>query len=259
MNKKVDKHKVAVVTGGASGIGFEIVTKFLEDGFRVAFFSSTTDKVIAAETALKQRFDPDRLLAASLDIVDLIALDAFWTRLIETWGGASVLVNNAGISPKRHGMRIPFHNIPIDEWNRVISVNLTGAFRCSQRAIPAMVKRGYGRIAMIGSLAGRAPPRLAGSSYVASKGGLTALVKSIVAEYSSDGITANTVCPGSIATEMMGDPDSKQNAAALARIPIGRLGSGREIAEIVKFLCSSEGAFVTGASIDANGGEYTAP
>lgn len=251
-----DEHRVAVVTGGTYGIGLDVVKTFLDAGYKTAFFGRSAEKVSKNTAELINVYGDDNVLSATLDIADTQSLSKFWKEVDEKWNGASVLVNNAGISPKENGIRTPLHKIPIDEWNQVLAVNLTGAFCCTQFSLPRMVERGYGRVVMIGSIANRALPQLAGASYVASKGGLTSLMNSIVAEYSEYGITANTVCPGSIATTMLGNLDTKANRNALKRIPVNRFGSATEIASTVKFLCSEEASFINGASVDVNGGEY---
>jgi 3-oxoacyl-[acyl-carrier protein] reductase len=139
----------------------------------------------------------------------------------------------------------------------VLRVNLTGALLCCQQVLPGIVQARHGRIVLIGSLAGRTTPKIAGASYVASKSALVGLARSIVSEYSPHGITANTICPGRIISEMSGPPDTPGNRAALTRIPIGRLGEPQDIARVVELLVRPESDFINGAIIDVNGGEFT--
>ncbi|MCO0638191.1 SDR family oxidoreductase, partial [Lutimaribacter sp. EGI FJ00014] len=164
---------------------------------------------------------------------------------------------NAGYSPKRNGGRVRVEDVDPDEWQDVLSINLTGALVCCRCALPGMVKRRSGIIVFIGSLAGRTIPRIAGAAYAASKSGLLGLSRSIVSEYAQFGITANTVAPGRIATDMAGPTDSPANREALSRIPIGRLGHAEDIARAVLVLAAPQADFINGAVLDVNGGEFT--
>jgi 3-oxoacyl-[acyl-carrier protein] reductase len=173
------------------------------------------------------------------------------------WQAPSALVCNAGFSPKGPAGRVPLAEIDLAEWNDVLAVNLTGALLCCQSVLPAMVQRQFGRIVLIGSLAGRTMPRIASAGYVAAKSALAGLARSIVSEYSRHGITANTICPGRIITEMTGPAEMPANQAALERIPLGRLGTPEDIARVVEFVLRLDSGFINGAIIDVNGGEFT--
>ncbi|MGO4741599.1 3-oxoacyl-ACP reductase FabG [Bosea sp. 2KB_26] len=249
--------RVAVVSGGSSGIGLATAEALLEAGWAVALFSQRRAHVEKAEEALAGRFDRSAVLADTLDLRDPAAILAFFGDVSSRLGCIDALVCNAGFSPKRQGGRAPLAEIPLDEWNDVLSVNLTGAMLCCQAVLPGMVARRHGRIVLIGSLAGRTQPRIAGASYAASKAALAGLARSIVSEYAQHGITANTIAPGRIVTEMTGDPSSPANQAALSRIPSARLGRPEDIARAVLFLCAPEAGFVNGAILDINGGEFT--
>ncbi len=144
----------------------------------------------------------------------------------------------------------------LDEWNAVLSVNLTGAMLCCQAALPGMVAQGFGRVVFVGSIAGRALPKIAGAAYVTSKAALAGLARSLVVRYAAHGITINLVAPGRIATALAGPRDSAVNRAAVARIPAGRMGEPEEVAAVIGFLASDEAAYVNGATLDVNGGEY---
>ena len=251
--------RTAVVTGGSAGIGFAIVERLLCDGYRVGFFGSNARRVEAARTQLLSAgISEADCFAQAVDLRSAAAIENFFAETVERFGPAALLVNNAGISPKQDGRRIPAHETPLAQWQDVMAVNLTGAFLCCQQVLPAMKASGYGRIVMIGSIAARSWPRFAGAAYVASKAGLAGLTRSLATEYGGLGITTNTVAPGNIATGMTGDPDSPQNRAALQQIPAGRLGLPRDLPGIVAFLCSEEAGFINGATIDVTGGEYMA-
>jgi len=247
---------VTVVTGGTTGIGLAVVRRFLTAGHRVAWLGQNRARVAATQAALTAEFGADHVYAATVDLRDGAAIRGFAGDVATLWALPGILVANAGISPKRNGARVPFAEIGLDEWNDVLSVNLTGAMLCCQAVAPGMAARGFGRIILIGSIAARAMPRLAGASYVASKTALSGLARSLVAEYAGQGVTINTVAPGNILTDMLGDAASPANQAALARVPAGRLGMPDDIAAVVAFLASPEAAFVNGAVIDVNGGEY---
>lgn len=249
--------KFAVVSGGSSGIGFECVRRLLATGWDVAFFSHSADRTRAAELAIRNelRFDGS-LLSGAADLRDHSSIRAFFSRVRAELGPISGLVCNAGYSPKGPAGRVALSEIDLDEWNEVMKVNLTGTLLCCQLSLPDMTQLGSGRIVLIGSLAARTMPRIAGASYVASKSALVGLARSIVGEYSSRGITANTVCPGRILTEMTGAPDAPANRSALERIPIGRLGRPTDIARVVEFLMQENSDFINGSIIDVNGGEF---
>jgi 3-oxoacyl-[acyl-carrier protein] reductase len=247
---------IAIVTGGTSGIGLACAQRLLTTGHRVAIFSQQASRVAEASAMLIDRFGNEQVYAETVDIRRGVEVERFFGRVRERWGLPSVLVCSAGYSPKRKGARLRFHDIPLDEWNDVLSVNLTGAMVCCQIAAPAMASRGFGRIVFIGSVAARTMPRIAGASYVASKAGLVGLARTLVNEYASQGVTVNVVAPGRILTEMTMPSDSSANQAALARIPAGRLGQPDDVAAAVEFLTSSKASFVNGAILDVNGGEF---
>jgi 3-oxoacyl-[acyl-carrier protein] reductase len=250
---------VGVVSGGSSGIGLAVVGRLLSEGWRVAFFSQQSTRVEDAQSDLAARHGADRVLSRTVDLREPAAVVSFLRDVEEAWGRIDALVCNAGFSPKGPRGRMPLAEIPLAEWNDVLAVNLTGAMVCCQAVLPGMASRRRGRIVFIGSLAGRTTPRIAGASYSASKSGLTGLMRAIVSEYSQAGVTANTICPGRILTEMAGDPGSPANQAALARIPCGRFGQPEDVARLVSFLIADDADFINGATIDLNGGEFAAP
>jgi 3-oxoacyl-[acyl-carrier protein] reductase len=247
---------VAVVSGGSSGIGLATVETLLGAGWRVAFFSQQAARVAEAERALSQRFPSDRVMAAVVDLRDSDAVRGFFQDVASHWQAPAGLVCNAGISPKGPEGRIPLAKTDLGEWDDVLRVNLTGALLCCQAVLPGMVQAGQGRIVIIGSLAGRSLPRIAGAAYVASKSALGGLTRSLVSEYSHHGITANLVCPGRILGDMAGAPDSPTNRAVLERVPIGRLGKPIDVARVVEFLLRPGSDFINGTIIDVNGGEF---
>jgi 3-oxoacyl-[acyl-carrier protein] reductase len=231
----------------------------LQEGWRVAFFSQQAARVEAAQHELGSTYGADRVTSLTVDLREPPRVIAFLREVQSAWGSIDALICNAGFSPKGPSGRTPLAEIPLAEWNDVLAINLTGAMACCQAVLPGMATRRRGRIVFIGSLAGRTTPRIAGASYAASKSGLTGLMRVIVSEHSAAGITANTICPGRILTEMAGDPNSPANQAALARIPCGRFGRPEDVARLVSFLVAEDAGFINGATIDLNGGEFVAP
>jgi 3-oxoacyl-[acyl-carrier protein] reductase len=250
---------IALVSGGSSGIGLACVQRLLGEGWRVAFFSQDARRIEQVRAPLEAAHGTDRVFAAAVDLRVADDVKAFVGRVQTKWGAVDALIANAGFSPKRASGRTTLQDIALAEWQDVLSVNLTGAMLCCQAVLPGMVARNRGRIVFIGSVAGRTLPRIAGASYVASKSALVGLMRSIVSEYAASGITANTICPGRILSEMTGDATSPNNVAALARIPSGRLGSPDDIARAVSFFVADDAGFVNGAILDVNGGEFLPP
>lgn len=250
--------RVALVTGGASGIGLAIVRRLLDDGLRVAFVARSDRHVVEALDQLGP--DESRLMADAIDVSRDESMMAFVDRVRRRWDDVMVLVNNAGISPKRSDPAMPWiAQTSLQEWREVLGVNLSGPFGLMRLVAPAMIKRRAGRIVNIGSLAGRAVPQIAGPHYAASKAGLVGLTRAIARDLAPFGVTVNCIAPGRILSGMAGPPDSETNRAALSRIPLGRFGTADEVAGLVSFLVGSPAAaFLTGATIDFTGGEFAA-
>jgi len=245
-----------VISGGTTGIGLACAKRLLNDGCRVAIFSQNTRHVTEAVKVLSAEFGPDAVFGDMVDLQFPEQIATFFSRVKDHWAAPQILVCNAGYSPKRPDGRVPFQELSLEEWNDVLNINLTGAMLCCQAASQGMIDAGFGRIVLIGSVAGRTLPRIAGARYVASKAGLVGLARALVSELSCHGRTVNTIAPGRILTGMTGPEDSAANKSALERIPVGRLGHPEDIAEAVAFLTSKKSGFVNGAIIDVNGGEF---
>lgn len=250
-------NQVAIVSGGSTGIGLATVRALRAAGMKVGLFSSSAHKVEAAVTTLRSEPGPD-IHADVVDIGDYEAVAAFHADVAAQLGAVSALVCNAGVSPKRDGKRIPLHETTSQEWDAVISVNCTGAFNCARASLPSMMARRYGRIVLVGSVAARATPKLAGAAYVASKSALSGLMRSLISEYSCYGVTCNVVAPGNVVTDMVASLSADQLAKIATRVPAGRLGTPEDIALIIEMLCRPGAGFVNGAVIDVNGGEFVA-
>ncbi|KAA0693721.1 SDR family NAD(P)-dependent oxidoreductase [Neorhizobium sp. P12A] len=251
-------HRVVVVSGGTTGIGLATAQRFLKSGHKVAVCGHSPDAVKAAQETLAAFTDADSILVARTDLRNEGEVEAFFAEVTEHLGPVSVLVCCAGISPKgSDGRPSRLGSTVKNEWDDVLSVNLTGAMLCCRAVLPQMQACHFGRIVLVGSLAGRTRPRIAGAAYAASKAALAGLSRIIVTQYGGDGITSNVIAPGRILTAMTGPADGASNREALARIPSGRLGTVDDVAAAVTFLASDEAGFINGAILDVNGGEFT--
>jgi len=249
---KNNSMKIALVTGAARGIGKAIVKEFLEDGYRVV----AIDRNAIADDALIAAF-PDTLWCKVLDITDAAAIKALPAEIFARWGHVSVLVNNAGISPKQSdGYSAKILDTTDAEWNAVIAVNMTAVLHMSQAFLPGMKESHWGRIVNLSSLAGRTKSISAGISYMATKAAILGITRSIAAEMGPFGITANAVAPGRIVTEMSMTAGAEANQKIADSLPVRRLGEAAEIAKAVKYLASDAAGFMNGAVLDINGGIF---
>jgi 3-oxoacyl-[acyl-carrier protein] reductase len=245
--------KVALVTGAARGLGFAIAQRLARDGYRVAM----VDLDPAVENAARRLCEAGcAARAIGLDIADEAAVRTLPDRLGDWWPGLTVLVNNAGISPKHEGRKREVADMPLDEWRRVLDVNLTGTFLVTRTCIPALKRHGWGRIVMITSQAARTRTPVPGAHYQASKSGMTALARVLAGELAQFGITVNCVAPGRIESEMTGAVAADVNAQLAAAIPAGRLGQPEEVAAAVSYFASKDASYSTGAVLDVNGGNF---
>ena len=246
-------NRVAVVTGGGSGIGRSICEHLARQGRRVAVLDLDGDGVEGVAEAVRG-IGADSF-AAQVDVADRRAVDAAFDEVRAAFGPIEILVTSAAIS----GF-VPFESITLEDWLRTLSVNLTGTFNCLQSAIPDMATARWGRIVTISSAAGQTGSPRQGH-YSASKGGVIALTKTVALEYAGKGITANTIPPFTVDTPMLhAAQESKHlpNTDALARmVPVGRLGTCDDIAAVCAFLCSDEASYITGQVIGVNGGAVT--
>ena len=247
----VDPNRIALVTGASRGIGHATAQGFLRKGYRVVAVDRSAIDPKSFVTG------KGKVRAERLDVTDGAGIAALRKSIEDDWGAVSVLVNNAGISPKKaDGASSGFLEIGDEEWRQVIDVNLTAVLRLSQAFIPGMKKLKWGRIVNISSLAGRSKSLVAGGSYMASKAGVLGLTRAIAVEMGPFGITANSVAPGRILTEMAKQAGEEVNRRYAEQIPVRRLGTIDEVAAAILYLASEEAGFVNGALIDINGGFY---
>jgi NAD(P)-dependent dehydrogenase (short-subunit alcohol dehydrogenase family) len=241
------------VTGGASGLGRSICQHLAGRERRVAVLD--LDAEAAEETAASLRADGAHAVARAVDVSDRTAVDTAFDDVRGELGPIGILVTSAAVS----GF-VPFEAISLDDWHRILTVNLTGTFHCMQAAIPDMVAAGWGRIITISSAAGQIGS-LRQAHYSASKGGVIALTKTVALEYAAKGITVNTIPPYTVDTPMLRSAQASKNLPSTdvlaRRVPVGRLGTGDDIAALCAFLCSDAASYITGQVIGVNGGAVT--
>ena len=241
--------RVAVVTGGGRGIGKGIAGKLATAGADVIV--GDIDMAQAQLTADELSRKNKKVMAAQIDVSREESVAELITRALDEFGNVDILINNAGIM-----FRTRLMDISVDEWERILRVNLTGPFLCTKAVIPMMKKNGFGRIVNISSSAGRSVSTLGGVHYTASKAGLLGLTRAVAKEVAPFGITVNAVCPGLIDTQMARETTTQEELENfLDSFPIKRLGSSEEIGDLVVFLCSENASYITGASVDINGGD----
>jgi len=242
--------RVAVVTGGASGLGQAISAALAADGHRVAVLDVNVDA--AERVAADLQNQGARALAVGVDVSDENATETAFTAVREEFGPVAILVTSAAIAGFTR-----FDKITLEEWNRYLAVNLTGTFLSVRAALSDMVAARWGRIVTISSAAGQkgAPKQ---GHYSASKGGVIAMTKTIALDYARKGITANTVPPFVIDSPMLQQQQREGKLPATEyltqAIPAGRLGAAEDVAAVCSFLCSEAAGYITGQVIGVNGG-----
>lgn len=245
--------RVAVITGACGSIGQAIAKKLGADGYRLLLIDLNPEVIQWPDRLKSQGLEAK---AITLDIADPQQVDQLPGRAGDWYEHIAILVNNAGISPKFEGKKRNVIDIPYEEWQRVIQVNLTGTFLITQKSLPPMQAQAWGRVVMIASQAARTRTKVPSAHYQASKAAMVALARVLAAEVAPEGITVNSVAPGRIATDMTQQVSAAENAAIAQATPVGRMGSPEEVAAAVAYLCSDSAAYVCGAIIDVNGGHF---
>jgi acetoacetyl-CoA reductase len=236
--------KVAVVTGGSRGIGAEIVKHFCNEGYlTVATYNGSEERAqkIKEETGCEIK---------KFDVCDFDECGRALQDIENDFGPIDVLINNAGIT--KDGM---LHKMSFEQWRDVLCTNLDSCFNTCRHVIPGMRDRGFGRIINISSINGQ-KGQLGQANYAASKAGVIGFTKSIALENARKGITANVICPGYIETEMTGKMNKEVLEHIIGNIPMVRMGQPSEVAEMATFLASDKAAFITGAVMSVNGGQF---
>ena len=226
--------RVALVTGAARGIGLRIAETLASLGART----------VAADLSAP---DLPGIVGVGMDVTDEASVDAAFTEITARVGSPDVLVLNAGVFVIE-----PTSEVTLESWRRSMAVNLDGPFLCVRRALPAMQQRGFGRIVAIGSASGILADPVQCAAYSASKAGVMNLMKSVAREFSAVGITANSVAPALIKTPMVGDAIDGLAGLTL----VGRVGETDDVAAAVAYLSSDHASYITGATLDVNGGYF---
>jgi 2-hydroxycyclohexanecarboxyl-CoA dehydrogenase len=254
MSGPITHEKVAVVTGGASGIGLAISERLAADGIAVAAFDLNGDA--AATAAAKITASGGTAIGVTADVTDRAAVDAGVAEVRERLGRPTILVNNAGLDCFR-----PFLAVTLETWNRVLEVNLTGTFHCCQAVLPDMIDAGWGRIVNISSSSAQGGQPFM-TPYVSAKAAVIGLTKSLALEFGPQGITVNTIPPGFIDTPMLRAAEAKGRLGNTveyhaSQTPVRRAGLPEDIAAACAFLVRDEASYITGQVIGVNGGRNT--
>lgn len=243
--------RVAVVTGGAQGIGLAIARRLSDEGYAIALWDLNEERLAEATEGL--RAGGVDVVGAPIDVTHDESVKDGLDRLRTCWGRLDVLVNNAGVIS-----HTSLFDLEAREWQGTLDVNLTGAFRCVQAAAPIMKAQNYGRIVNIASMAVRTGGESSGTAYASAKAGVVGLTKSLSRQLGPYGITANAVAPGIIDTAMISSMEPTRREAWERAIPLRRLGTAADVAAAVWFLVGADSTYITGVTLDINGGYYSA-
>jgi 3-oxoacyl-[acyl-carrier protein] reductase len=249
MNQIDLKGRSAVVTGGAQGIGLAIAERLLDSGAAVCLWDYDQGLLDATAKALSDRGRVERV---AVDVSDAAAVVEAAARSLEALGAVDIMVNNAGIA----GPTVRSWEYPLDEWRRVIDIDLNGVYYCCRALLPHMLERGYGRIVNVAAIAGKeGNPNAA--AYSAAKAGVIALTKSLAKETADRDIAVNCITPAAAKTRIFDQISQQHIDYMLERIPRGRFLKVEEAAAMVAWMVSEENSFTTGAAFDLSGGRAT--
>ncbi len=238
--------RVAIITGGARGLGLAIAQRMTRDGLRCALWDLDATRAQAAAATLAGA------RAYAVDVTDYSAVESATARVLQDFGAIDVLVNSAGAN----GATVPLVDYPLDAWRWSMALNLDGVFHCCRAVGRVMIERNRGHIVNMSSIGGKEGNANA-SCYAAAKAGVIALTKAFGKELALTGVRVNCVAPAAIDTEILDQVPPEFRAAVIAKIPMGRLGRPEEVAHLVNWLASEECSFCTGAVFDISGGRAT--
>lgn len=242
--------KVAIVTGAGRGMGRAVALKLASEGAAVVVNDVRREsaEAVAAEIAAAG----GQALAHVADISEEAGVRAMVEAAVARWGGVHILVNNAGIL----GTTRPLEQIPVEEWDRMMAINVRGVFNCTKAVLPLMQAQRYGKIVNVSSSAGRSTSTFGGAHYTTSKAAILGLTRHTAREAAPYNINVNATAPGSMDTEMVRERATPEHMESeRQKIPLRRLGTAEDEANLVAFLCSDESAYIAGATIDINGAD----
>lgn len=244
-----NSERIALITGAGQGMGKAVAQALANESIRIVV--NDINSAAAEQTAQELRNSGAKALAIPADVTDKDAVQNMVQQTCNHFGALHILINNAGILYPTKVI-----DIPEDEWDRVIDINLKSTFLCSQAALPELQKSNWGRIVNFSSTAGKNISTVGGAHYTAAKAGILGFTRHLAKEVAQHNITVNAVCPGLIDTDMVRNTISPERQQAYANsFPISRLGRPKEVADLITFLCSDKAAYITGASLDINGGD----
>lgn len=242
--------KVAIVTGAGRGMGREVARKLVDLGANVVINDVSLEDAKSSIEDISNSGN-NEMFAIDGDITNKNDVDNLILKTSEKFGGIDILVNNAGVLRPTKVI-----DIEEEEWDWVVNVNLKGTYLCSRAVLPSMISRGWGRIVNFSSTAGKNISTVGGAHYTAAKAGILGFTRHLAKEAAQFGITVNSVCPGLIATEMvLSTINEAQIKSYESSFPISRMGQPYEVADLVAFLASNKASYITGASLDINGGD----
>ncbi|MBQ4491629.1 MAG: SDR family oxidoreductase [Pyramidobacter sp.] len=246
--------RVAVVSGGADGIGKEVSLELLDAGYAVAAFDLKDDKIAELNESLKEK----KFIALKCNAIEEESVKANFAKVIETFGRVDVLVNVVGGSM---GVNQPVDQIDVEAWDKVITLNLRSLFLCTKEAVKIMRAQNYGRIVNFSSMAGRSRSVFGGAPYAAAKAGVIGFTRQCSKDMGPIGVTINAIAPGTVMSgDRIGGFWAKKTEQEKQKFfednPSRRLGDPKDIARTVLFLCHEDASYINGAVIDVNGGMW---
>ncbi|MDC6447962.1 SDR family NAD(P)-dependent oxidoreductase [Alphaproteobacteria bacterium] len=245
MNKIDLKNKIAIVTGGAQGFGYAMVERFSQSGAKIIIWDM--DLSLMNSLSLSEN-----VTTMQVDVTSYESIEKATNKVLEQFGKIDILINNAGIA----GPSFKTWEYPLNDWQNIINIDLTGVFYCSKAVVPHMIKANYGRIVNIASIAGKEGNPNA-MPYSAAKAGVIALTKSLGKELSDKNISVNCVTPAAAKTKIFDQISQEHIDYMLSKIPRGRFLKVNELASMVSWLVSEENSYTTGAVFDLSGGRAT--
>lgn len=253
MSKNPSSPATAVVTGAARGIGLEIARQLGSDGIRVLMCDVLDDLDASAQALRTEGIDAH---AIYMDLGSEESIRNGAAAIRERFGDVQILVNNAGISPKHNGYKLPLADTSLSGWEQVMRINLTGPFLLCRELLPSLKRTSRGRIVNIVSVVARYASAISGGPYNASKVGLIALSRVLAVELDGTPVTVNCVAPGRIVTPLSRQYDPSVDLDYIPKVPVRRLGLPEDIANAVRFLASPGADAITGTVVDVNGGVF---